>query len=70
MGYEKVDWRKPIRLRGGGAVRLYADDGGGIKPVHGAYATEDVWIPCTWTLDGYYHPTSIPHCGLDIINDS
>jgi len=37
----------------GTAVRLYAFDGGGEYPIHGAYyAGQSMWIPCSWTYGG------------------
>jgi hypothetical protein len=43
------------KTRGGSEVRVYADDGGGDYPVHGAwwYEAEKRWIPAAWTIDGF-----------------
>ncbi len=62
-----LNWREPIKLRGGGEVRLYNAEGGGEKPVHGAYNTGTEWIPCAWTINGNYLYNN-KKCGLDIIN--
>ena len=33
-------------------VRLYATDGGGPWPIHGAYLSNDIWHPLQWDLNG------------------
>jgi hypothetical protein len=68
MGHEQVDWRQPIKLRGGGAVRLYHAEGGGDNCVHGAYYTGDRWIPSGWCIDGSHRPDK-KKSSLDIINE-
>ena len=45
---------KRLQTRDGAAVRIYAIDGVGIKPVHGAYKTSTGWQLCSWTLKGEY----------------
>ena len=51
--------------RVGSPVRLYALDGGGEYPVHGAYweGVEPMWHPMSWRMDGTFvhpaHPRSI-----------
>jgi hypothetical protein len=55
------------KTRGGNDVRLYADDGGGDYPVHGAwyYQAEDRWIPAAWTIDGFVTTKETPR-SLDL----
>jgi hypothetical protein len=67
MEYEQIDWKQPIQLRGGGAVRLYSAEGGGEFPVHGAYYALDRWIPSAWGIDGFHRPDK-KESGLDIVN--
>jgi hypothetical protein len=43
-----IDINKQYRTRDGREVRIYATDGWGIYPVHGAVKVEDGWIPYTW----------------------
>jgi hypothetical protein len=43
-----IDINKQYRTRDGREVRIYATDGRGIYPVHGAVKVEDEWIPYTW----------------------
>lgn len=38
--------------RSGLPVRIYAVDGSGEWPVHGAYCNNDGWISARWTADG------------------
>ena len=43
-----IDINKQYRTRDGREVRIYATDGRGIYPVHGAVKVEDGWTPYTW----------------------
>jgi hypothetical protein len=43
-----IDKNKTYKTRDGREVRIYATDGRGIYPVHGAVKVEDGWIPYTW----------------------
>lgn len=43
---------KQYKTRDGREVRIYATDGGGNFPVHGAIRKGDGWAACTWTADG------------------
>ena len=56
------------RTRAGSPVRIYAVDGGGDHPVHGAWYNdiEGVWIPCTWSHDGFFVSAEFPR-SVDII---
>ena len=48
------DKSKQYRTRDGREVRIYATDGSGDYPVHGAvrYAGSTVWVPVSWTVRG------------------
>lgn len=50
----KIEAGKKYRTRAGDLVRIYATDGYGTHPVHGANLDEDGWQPDTWMADGYY----------------
>jgi hypothetical protein len=48
-----INTEKQYRTRDGREVRIYATDGGGSRPVHGAYLTKNgFWISATWMADG------------------
>ena len=47
---------KKYRTRDGREVRIYAVDGRGKHPVHGAYLTEDGWKAYDWAADGIAYP--------------
>lgn len=40
------------KTRGGRECRIYATDGGGIYPIHGAVRVEEIWVTETWTARG------------------
>lgn len=50
-----ISMDKKYRTRDGREVRIYAVDGGGRYPIHGAYYREklETWIPCCWTELGF-----------------
>lgn len=50
----KIDINKKYRTREGYEVRIYAVDGGGDYPVHGAIRTGDKWESKSWKSDGTY----------------
>lgn len=54
-----IDPKKQYRTRDGREVRIYAVDGGGDWPVHGAYMHGDTWRIISWTAAGsvYSHKT-------------
>ena len=58
------------RTRAGSKVRIYAVDGGGDHPVHGAWYNDvdSIWIPCTWSLGGWFVNHEYPR-SVDIINE-
>ena len=47
-----IDKSKQYRTRDGCEVRIYATDGGGTHPVHGAIKLEDGWEAVAWRFDG------------------
>ena len=47
-----IDKNKQYRTRDGREVRIYATDGGGHKPIHGAIREDENWIAYTWLYDG------------------
>jgi hypothetical protein len=49
-----IDKNKQYKTRDGREVRIYATDGGGIYPVHGAIKGEHEWIPQRWRDDGKF----------------
>lgn len=61
-----IDIKKQYRTRDGREVRIYAVDGGGPWPVHGAIKTDGVWSATSWTLDGHTHFNN-PMCAYDLV---
>ena len=49
-----IDMNKKYKTRDGRKVRIYAVDGGGDYPVHGAIKEEGVWLFESWASDGQY----------------
>lgn len=50
-----IDPKKTYRTRDGREVRIYAVDGGGDFPNHGAYHLPDgTWVPCQWVPSGKF----------------
>jgi hypothetical protein len=47
-----VDKDKQYTTRDGQEVRIYATDGGGDRPVHGAIMGDDKWCLAQWEPDG------------------
>ena len=47
-----ISMDKEYRTRDGREVRIYAADGGGMHPVHGAVLMNDGWRSATWETDG------------------
>ena len=47
-----IDPKKIYRTREGRPVRIYAVDGGGAFPVHGAFWDGEVWSVARWTKGG------------------
>lgn len=49
-----IDKTKTYRTRDGREVRIYATDGNGERPIHGAVLSEMGWTCFTWMGDGKY----------------
>jgi hypothetical protein len=47
-----IDRNKQYRTRDGREVRIYAVDGRGMWPIHGAIKVDGGWAACTWFDDG------------------
>lgn len=47
-----IDRNKQYRTRDGREVRIYAVDGRGLWPIHGAIKVDGGWAACTWFDDG------------------
>ena len=61
---------KTFKTRAGSNARIYAINGGGTHPIHGAWHNEidNVWVPCAWDVNGYYIGVGWPR-SLDIAED-
>ena len=49
-----IDKSKTYRTRDGCEVRIYATDGGGPQPVHGAISGLNFWATANWSKNGSY----------------
>jgi hypothetical protein len=49
-----IDINKKYRTRDGREVRIYATDGGGPCPVHGAVSGLNFWSTASWSKNGSY----------------
>ena len=49
-----IDKNKVYKTRDGREVRIYATDGGGPQPVHGAVSGLNFWSTATWSKNGSY----------------
>ena len=49
-----IDINKQYRTRDGREVRIYATDGGGPQPVHGAVFGLNFWSTASWSKNGSY----------------
>lgn len=47
-----IDPKKQYKTRDGREVRIYAVDGGGERPVHGAINLDGEWECLVWRMDG------------------
>ena len=50
-----IDISKTYRTRDGREVRIYATDGGGSHPVHGAIKDGERWYQGEWSPDGSWY---------------
>lgn len=55
-----------VRLRDGGKARIYATDGAGGYPIHGAAWIGTRWVLREWTREGFTLPDA-PHCPSSIV---
>jgi hypothetical protein len=63
-----IEASKKYKTRGGRDVRIYAVDGAGGYPVHGAYDLEGAgWQPAAWTADGLFRTGDANGNELDLI---
>lgn len=63
-----IDPNKQYRTRDGREVRIYATDGGGPYPVHGAYKMMGEWYGSYWTASGRFDQSSgCVDTGTDLI---
>ena len=63
-----IETTSSLRTRDGRPVRIYDDNAGGLRPVHGAYQyDEDSWVVFAWRLDGRCHDDR--ETGLDLVLD-
>jgi hypothetical protein len=58
-----IDKNKQYKTRDGREVRIYATDGRGVFPVHGAIRESNGWYSCNWSQYGKYseEPDSPSH---------
>ena len=54
-----IDKSKTYRTRDGREVRIYATDGRGDWPVHGAIKNEDGWCHTSWLSNGKWQVTDM-----------
>jgi hypothetical protein len=64
--FVKVDFTKPVKTREGREARVYATDGSGEFPVHGAVKYEKGWGLAEWKENGQ-HCTRVG-CGDELVN--
>ena len=62
----KIEMGRVYRTRDGREVRIYAVDGGGEYPVHGARESDEGWIGSVWGRDGNFHMNKFS-CDHDLI---
>ena len=62
-----IDKNKQYRTRDGREVRIYAVDGQGECPIHGAVKNPTGWYPLIWYPDGNFAATKIEKFGQDLI---
>lgn len=56
-----IDINKTYRTRDGREVRIYATDGKGPYPVHGAVRLTEFWSPMNWSHCGVYRADTKNH---------
>ena len=63
-----LDLSKPLQTRDGREARIYASDGGGEFPVHGAVKNFEVWRGASWTIAGKYFDREDGRSVNDLVN--
>lgn len=63
----KIELGKRYRTRDGRDVRIYAVDGGGNKPIHGAVQQGEVWVQEKWSASGEWAPEDMARSLWDLI---
>lgn len=51
--------------RDGGTARIYATDGGGVYPIHGAVYGDGIWLSASWTASGLHYDGELG--GMDLV---
>ena len=62
-----ININKRYRTRDGREVRIYAVDGGGKMPVHGAVLERGEWLPELWSASGDWAPQDCAASPYDLI---
>ena len=62
-----IDPAKKYRTRDGREVRIYAVDGGGGMPVHGAILENGEWLTERWSAGGEWAPQDCAASPYDLI---
>ncbi len=62
-----ISKEKQYRTRDGRKVRIYAVDGGGGMPVHGAILENGVWLTERWSAGGEWAPQDCAASPYDLI---
>jgi hypothetical protein len=63
----KIEMGRVYRTRDGREVRIYAVDGDGECPIHGAVKNPTGWHPMIWYSDGRFTNTKVSEFGPDLI---
>lgn len=65
---QPITLEQDYQTRAGSPVRLYADDAGGIYPVHGAYYhTLNGWVISAWDKQGRAVAGGLTECDHDLV---
>lgn len=63
-----IDPKKQYKTRDGREVRIYAVDGGGRLPVHGAASRDGkTWVQESWSIGGEWAPDDLAATPMDLI---
>lgn len=62
-----IDPKKLYRTRDGREVRIYAVDGGGRRPIHGAILENGEWLTADWSAGGEWAPQDCAASPYDLI---